>query len=89
LTARSPERGSEAVKTLQNDPQLRDAKVLVQDGGNTTISYHELDISKKESIHQFRDFLKKEHPDGIDVVVNNAGMLHPDDEAMVGSLILF
>jgi carbonyl reductase 1 len=73
LTARSPERGSEAVKTLQNDPQLRDAKVLVQDGGNTTISYHELDISNKDSIHQFRDFLKKQHPDGIDIVVNNAG----------------
>lgn len=69
LTARSPERGSEAVKTLEQDPQLREAKVLARDGGDTTISYHALDISKRESVEQFRDFLRKEHPHGIDAVM--------------------
>ncbi|KAK5169592.1 uncharacterized protein LTR77_005569 [Saxophila tyrrhenica] len=74
LTARSPERGSEAVKTLNQDEQLKKAKVLKQDGGDVEVSYHELDISKKEEIHKFRDFLKKEHPQGIDFVINNAGI---------------
>lgn len=74
LTARSPERGAEAVKTLNNDAQLKEAKVLTQDGGDTTIKYHALDISDPKSIHAFTDFLKKEHPDGIDFAINNAGI---------------
>jgi carbonyl reductase 1 len=63
LCARSASRGAEAVKTLENDPQLKKAKVLAQDGGDTTITFH-----------QFRNFLRKEHPDGIDVLINNAGI---------------
>ncbi|KAF2210546.1 hypothetical protein CERZMDRAFT_99165 [Cercospora zeae-maydis SCOH1-5] len=74
LTARSAERGAAAVKELQNDPQLRDAKVLHQDGGQTTISYHPLDISQTKSVQDFRDYLQKEHPEGIDMVINNAGI---------------
>jgi hypothetical protein len=74
LTARSAEQGAEAVKKLNNDPALKAAKVLVQDGGDTTIKFQTLDISDVGSIHAFRDFLKKEHPEGIDVVVNNAGI---------------
>lgn len=74
LCARSASRGAEAVKTLQNDPQLKQAKVLAQDGGDTTITFHEFDVSDQSSIHQFRDFLHKEHPDGIDVLINNAGI---------------
>jgi len=74
LTARSPSRGAEAVRTLNADPKLRAAKVLAQDGGDTTIKFQSLDISDAESICAFRDFLKKEHPEGIDVVVNNAGI---------------
>lgn len=74
LTARSPERGAEAVKTLNNDPQLKSGKVLSQDGGDTTIKYHSLDISQQKSIHEFSDFLKKEHPGGIDILINNAGI---------------
>ena len=75
LTARSPERGAEAVKTLEQDQQLKKAKVLAEDGGDTTIKYLELDISQSKSIQQFRDFLKQEHPEGIDIVVNNAGIV--------------
>lgn len=74
LTARSAERGEEAVKTLNADPQLKRAKVLAQDGGDTTIKYRSLDISDKTSIHAFRDFVKKTHPEGIDVLVNNAAI---------------
>ncbi|KAK4570427.1 hypothetical protein LTR86_002507 [Recurvomyces mirabilis] len=74
LTARSAERGAEAVNTLNNDPQLKQAKVLAQDGGDTTITFKELDISKTKSIQDFSRFLKQEHPDGLDIVINNAGI---------------
>ncbi|KAK4691921.1 hypothetical protein P7C71_g5185, partial [Lecanoromycetidae sp. Uapishka_2] len=74
LTARDKSRGEEAVKILQNDDQLKKAKALSQDGGLATIKYHGLDISKEQSILDFASFLKKEHPDGIDIVVNNAGI---------------
>lgn len=75
LTARSPERGAEAVKTLNEDQQLKAAKVLAQDGGDTTITFHALDIGQTKSIQEFRDYLSKNHPDGIDIVINNAGIV--------------
>jgi len=74
LTARSAERGNEAINTLNNDPQLKKAKVLAQDGGATTIKFKELDISDSKSIKAFADSLKKDHPEGIDFLINNAGI---------------
>lgn len=61
------------METLNGDPALKQAGVLAQDGGDTTIKFHALDISQEQSIRDFRDVLKKEHPEGIDAVVNNAG----------------
>lgn len=74
LTARSAERGAEAVKQLESDPQLKQAKVLAQDGGNTTIKFSELDISKTANVDAFAATMEKENPDGIDFVINNAGI---------------
>ena len=74
LTARDQGRGEEAVKSLQNDAQLKKTKALSQDGGLSTVKYKNLDISKDESIEEFATFLKKEHPEGIDVLINNAGI---------------
>ena len=74
LTARDRTRGEEAIKTLQNDAQLKKAKALATDGGLATIQYHGLDISKPQSITDFASLLKQKHPDGIDIVVNNAGI---------------
>ena len=74
LTARDQGRGEEAIKTLRNDVQLKKAKALAADGGLATIKHHGLDISEPKSITDFAAFLKKEHPDGIDVVINNAGI---------------
>jgi carbonyl reductase 1 len=73
LTARSDSRGAEAVETLHTDEALKQAGVLAKDGGNTTIKFHALEISQEQSIRDFRDVLKKEHPEGIDAVINNAG----------------
>ncbi|KAI4235752.1 MAG: hypothetical protein LQ352_008066 [Teloschistes flavicans] len=74
LTARDQGRGEAAVKALQNDTQLKKAKALADDGGLASIKYHSLDISKPKSITDFAAFLKQEHPEGIDIVVNNAGI---------------
>lgn len=74
LTARDQGRGEEAVKSLHNDAQLKKAKALVGDGGLSEIRYHGLDISKPKSTMDFATFLQEEHPEGIDMVVNNAGI---------------
>ncbi|GAB7348934.1 hypothetical protein MBLNU459_g7620t1 [Dothideomycetes sp. NU459] len=74
LTARSAERGAEAVDALHSDPQLKKAKVLARDGGDTTIKFRILDIGDTKSIHEFAAFLHDEHPEGVDVVINNAGI---------------
>jgi carbonyl reductase 1 len=74
LLARSPERGAEAVQTLGQDGQLKKAKVLAEDGGETTIKYRAFDVSDSSSIREFRSFLQKQHPDGVDFVINNAGI---------------
>lgn len=64
------------METLHGDPALKQAGVLAKDGGKTTIKFHALDISQENSIREFRDVLRKEHPEGIDAVVNNAGKNH-------------
>ena len=71
---------------MNQDPQLRDAKALAQDGGDTTIKYRALDISSSKSIDEFCTFLKKEHPEGIDVVINNAGIVLRTGSALRVSL---
>lgn len=74
LCARDQGRGEDAVKTLQSDARLRKTRALAQDGGLTSVTYHGLDISRTKSILDFAGFLEKEHPEGIDMVVNNAGI---------------
>jgi carbonyl reductase 1 len=74
LTARDNSRGEEALKAIHSDSKLREAKVLATDGGVVSVQYHHLDIADAESIKGFADFLKKEHSQGIDFVINNAGI---------------
>ena len=74
LTARNKERGEAALQSLLQDKQLLQAKALSKDGGLTEIKYQSLDISQTKSIQEFRTFLEGEHPQGIDVLINNAGI---------------
>ncbi|EXJ87734.1 hypothetical protein A1O1_04659 [Capronia coronata CBS 617.96] len=74
LTARNEERGKAALEALQADPQLERARALRSQGGLTDIKYRTLDIDSTESIREFADYLKKEHPQGIDFLINNAGI---------------
>ena len=60
LTARSVERGTQAVKELE--------------GQGLKPKFHPLDVEDKKTIDIFAEYLKKEHG-GLDVLVNNAGIL--------------
>jgi carbonyl reductase 1 len=74
LTARDDARGENALNQLSDDPQLKKARALAADGGLTTLRFHNLDIGDAGSIQSLRDYLKTTHPDGIDFVINNAGI---------------
>jgi len=63
LTSRDRERGSDAIRKLQEENPQR----------NSDIVYHQLDIADKESIKEFRNWIEKEHG------VNNAGMAFKGD----------
>jgi len=74
LTARNEERGKAALESINADPQLEKAKALKKNGGLTDVKYLHLDIASKESIESFASHIKIEHPDGIDMLINNAGI---------------
>jgi len=74
LTARDQGRGEAAVKDLEQDAALKQAKALKADGGLSEIKFHLLDITSSSSIKTLADHLKQTHGDGIDFVINNAGI---------------
>ncbi|KAF2263177.1 carbonyl reductase [Lojkania enalia] len=74
LTARSAHRGQAALRNLQEDAQLKAAKALAADGGLSEIRFHDLDITDSSSIRSFTEHVGRAHPDGIDFVINNAGI---------------
>ena len=74
LTARDKSRGEAALESIQNDVQLKTAKALAQDGGLATVKFRQLDISERGSIEEYAGFLTREHPKGLDAVINNAGI---------------
>ncbi|KAH0565109.1 hypothetical protein GP486_001493 [Trichoglossum hirsutum] len=74
LTSRDERRGEEALKGITSDAEVKKAKVLVADGGTVDIKHHLLDIADETSIKDFTDFLKKEYSQGINFVINNAGI---------------
>ncbi|XP_026733552.1 carbonyl reductase [NADPH] 1-like isoform X2 [Trichoplusia ni] len=59
LTSRDIGRGKQAVADLEKE------------GLNP--KYHQLDITKKQSVETFRDYIKSQY-DGIDILVNNAAI---------------
>lgn len=74
LTARDKGRGEAAVAELQQDAQLKKAKALKADGGLSEIRFHPLDITDSSSVQSLAAHLKETHGDGIDFVINNAGI---------------
>lgn len=47
---------------------------MQSDGGQSEIKYHQLDITNRKSLETFVAHLKQTHGDGIDFVINNAGI---------------
>ena len=78
LAARDKERGEKAVESVQDDAQLKAQKVLASEGGLASVRFRQLDITKSESIRECASFLESNHPDGIDIVINNAAMAMQD-----------
>jgi len=74
LTARDKGRGEAAVKELQQDAQLKQAKALKADGGLSEIKFYAFDVTDKTSVKTLVDHLHQEHGDGVDFVINNAGI---------------
>ena len=74
LTARNEERGKAALDSINQDPQLKSAKALRSHGGLADIKYLPLDIDSQQSIKDFATAVKEENPDGIDFLINNAGI---------------
>tara|TARA_R110002003_G_scaffold41_2_gene2803 strand:+ start:8380 stop:8808 length:429 start_codon:yes stop_codon:yes gene_type:complete len=74
LTARDQCRGEAAVKEIQQDAQLQQAKALKANGGLVEIIFHSFDVTDNKSVETFTRHLKETHGDGIDFVVNNAGI---------------
>ena len=64
LTSRDEVKGRKAVEELQKE--------------DLNPKYHVLDICEEESVLNLREFIKNTY-DGIDVLVNNAGVAFPDD----------
>ncbi|KIX99918.1 uncharacterized protein Z520_04555 [Fonsecaea multimorphosa CBS 102226] len=74
LTARNEERGQAALESIKTDPQLERARALRIHGGLTDVKFLPLDIDSQQSIEEFAGRIKQEHPDGIDFLINNAGI---------------
>ncbi|KAJ8114367.1 hypothetical protein OPT61_g3742 [Boeremia exigua] len=74
LTARDKGRGEAALEQLSEDSQLKQAKALKADGGLAEIKYHHLDITDESSVTDFAKYLQESHTEGIDFVINNAGI---------------
>lgn len=74
LTARNEQRGEEAVKNIQKDEALAQAKALSKDGGLVDIKFKHVDVADERSVQDFETYIKAQHSDGIDILVNNAGV---------------
>ncbi|RMZ91154.1 hypothetical protein DV736_g1596, partial [Chaetothyriales sp. CBS 134916] len=74
LTARNEQRGKQALDSILSDQQLKEARAIRAYGGLSDIEYLPLDIDSQDSIQQFTSTLQKRHPDGIDILINNAGI---------------
>ena len=61
LTARDEKRGLEAVRRLREK--------------GLSVRFHQLDITESESRHKLYDFMKTNYPNGINILINNAGIL--------------
>ncbi|VDD80328.1 unnamed protein product [Mesocestoides corti] len=68
LTARNEKLGLEAVKSLEEKGLF--------------VKFHQLDITSEESRKRLAQFIEEHYPDGIHILVNNAGILYDSDPSV-------
>lgn len=66
FAARDPKLGNEALVQLKSE---------MKPDAFARVKYHQLDITNEESVNKMSEFLKKTY-DGLDVLVNNAGIAY-------------
>lgn len=64
LTSRNPDLGQAAIKELNESVKPPQSQ----------LAYHQLDVSDPSSIDRFAQYIKAQHPDKVDVLINNAGI---------------
>lgn len=64
LTSRNPDLGQQTLQEIQQSSQ----------SSKSQLAYHQLDVSDQKSIQDFASYIKRQHPNKIDVLVNNAGI---------------
>ncbi|KAM7539449.1 hypothetical protein Aperf_G00000049248 [Anoplocephala perfoliata] len=65
LTARNVSLGEEAVRNFE--------------GQGLPVKFHQLDITDAKSRHELVEFMKKNYPDGVNILVNNAAIAYKND----------
>lgn len=77
--------GLAVIKLLANSPPTTPLTILacarkppspspVESSSDVQVKWHPLDLSSSSSISRFAADVKKQYPDGIDVLINNAGV---------------
>jgi len=69
VACRSVDKGTAAVERMRHE--------LAPDGGGAMLDVQELDLADLSSVHAFADRIKAAYPDGIDLLINNAGVMAP------------
>ena len=77
LTARNPALGDAAVRRIYEDEEIKEAKVLTNDGGSVLVCFRKLDVAARGSRSSFIAHIFDLHP-SIDLLFNNAGVFYED-----------
>lgn len=83
VCARDRSKGAHAIQSLHDDPALQSARALSSAGGLVELAARELDVTSQDSVDAFAGDMRAAHPDGIDVLVNNAGIASEGFDAAV------
>ena len=74
-TAQLMAHGAAVTMAVRDELKGRAAAALVEDGGSGSIEVAWLDLADLASVRQFAATWREAHPEGLDVLVNNAGVM--------------
>ena len=74
-TAQLMAHGAAVTMAVRDELKGRAAAALVDDGGAGSIEVARLDLADLASVRQFAPTWREAHPEGLDVLVNNAGVM--------------